>query len=241
MTEHERDRVLATGVADRVQLAENGWRPARDCMTRRSARPASLLIATMFSEDCIPTLCWIAPEIRPRGTASARPSCRSGRSARRTGTSPRPPPRGSPRRRCCRERLGQLLGQLEVLGLAEPPAAGHEDVRTLDVHVGAALLAALDHLRLVRPRRVLDLDVDDFRRAAVVLLDLERVDPADDDPEVALVAGYRDLRVLEDRPLRHELAVLGLDRRDLHRHAGVLARGQAGADLEPEQAAAEQA
>jgi hypothetical protein len=24
---------------------------------------ASLLIATMFSEDCIPTLCWIAPEM----------------------------------------------------------------------------------------------------------------------------------------------------------------------------------
>src|SRR3984885_15656664 len=24
---------------------------------------ASLLIATMFSEDCIPTLCWMAPEI----------------------------------------------------------------------------------------------------------------------------------------------------------------------------------
>src|SRR5205085_5609124 len=24
---------------------------------------ASLLIATMFSEDCMPTLCWIAPEI----------------------------------------------------------------------------------------------------------------------------------------------------------------------------------
>ena len=70
--------------------------------------------------------------------------------------------------------------------------------------------------------------------------DLERVDPADDDPEVALVAGDRDLRVLEDRPLGHELAVLGPDRGDLHGHAGLLARGQAGADLEPEQAAAEQ-
>ena len=30
------------------------------------------------------------------------------------------------------------------------------------------------------------------------------------------------------------------DRRDLHRHAGVQARGEAGADLEAEQAAAEQ-
>ena len=37
-----------------------------------------------------------------------------------------------------------------------------------------------------------------------------------------------------------ELAVLGLDLGDLHRHPGLLAGGQAGADLEAEQAAAEQ-
>ena len=138
------------------------------------------------------------------------------------------------------ERLGQLLGELEALGLAEPAAAGHEDVGTLDVDVGAALLAALDHRRLVRPRRVLDVDVDDLGRGAVALTDLERVDPADDDPEVALVAGDRDLRVLEDRALGDELAVLGPDGGDLHRHAGLLAGGQAGADLEAEQTAAEQ-
>ena len=37
-----------------------------------------------------------------------------------------------------------------------------------------------------------------------------------------------------------ELAVLGLDLGDLHGHPGVLAGSQAGADLEAEQAAAEQ-
>ena len=37
-----------------------------------------------------------------------------------------------------------------------------------------------------------------------------------------------------------ELAVLGLDLGHLHGHSGLLARGQAGADLEPEQTAAEQ-
>ena len=43
-----------------------------------------------------------------------------------------------------------------------------------------------------------------------------------------------------DRALGGELAVDDVDLRDLHRHAGVQARGQAGADLEAEQAAAEQ-
>ena len=49
-----------------------------------------------------------------------------------------------------------------------------------------------------------------------------------------------DLRVLEDRALGDELAVLHLDLGDLHDDAGVEPRGQAGADLEAEQAAAEQ-
>ena len=49
-----------------------------------------------------------------------------------------------------------------------------------------------------------------------------------------------DLRVLQDRALGDELAVLGADVGDLHADAGVQARGQAGADLEAEQAAAEQ-
>src|SRR4029077_4262867 len=87
------------------------------------------------------------------------------------------------------ERTGELLAQLEALGLAEAAAPGHEHVGVLDVHVGAALLAALDHRRLVRPWRVVDRDVDDLGRAAAGLLDLERVDAADDDPEVALVLG----------------------------------------------------
>jgi hypothetical protein len=43
-----------------------------------------------------------------------------------------------------------------------------------------------------------------------------------------------------DRALGGELAVLDVDLRDLHRHAGVEPRGQASADLEAEQAAAEE-
>ncbi len=49
-----------------------------------------------------------------------------------------------------------------------------------------------------------------------------------------------DLRVLEDRAAGDELAVVDLDLGDLHADAGVEPRGEAGADLEAEQAAAEQ-
>ena len=96
-----------------------------------------------------------------------------------------------------------------------------------------------DHRGLRRPRRELDVDVLDRGRAAAGLLDLERVEAADDDAR-ALVARRRDRRVAEDRALGDELAALDADGRDLHRHAGVEARGEAGADLEAEQAAAEQ-
>src|SRR5436305_1330937 len=58
------------------------------------------------------------------------------------------------------ERLGQLLGELEAFRLAQPATAGHEDVGALDVDISAALLAALNHLGLVRPGRLLDIDVD---------------------------------------------------------------------------------
>src|SRR4051794_38132653 len=60
------------------------------------------------------------------------------------------------------ERLGQRLAELEALGLAEPASAGDEDVRALDVDVGAALLAAHDHRRLRGERRQLDRDVLDL-------------------------------------------------------------------------------
>src|SRR4051794_15363983 len=50
-------------------------------------------------------------------------------------------------------RLGQFLGELEALRGAEAAAAADEDVGVLDVDVGAALLAALDHRRLGRPGR----------------------------------------------------------------------------------------
>ena len=51
-------------------------------------------------------------------------------------------------RRVAAERARQFLGELEVLGFAETTAAGHEDVRTLDVDIGTALLTALDHCGL---------------------------------------------------------------------------------------------
>src|SRR3954452_4950111 len=137
------------------------------------------------------------------------------------------------------ERLGQVLGELEALGLAQAAAAGHQDVGALDVDVGAALLAARDHRGLLRVRAELDVDRLDGGRAAARLLDLERVEAPDDDPAV-LVARGRDARVAQDRALGGQLAVDHVDRRDLHRHAGVEAGGEARADLEAEQAAAEQ-
>ena len=47
------------------------------------------------------------------------------------------------------EGTGELLELLEALGVAEAAAAGDEHVGVLDVHVRAALLAALDHRGLV--------------------------------------------------------------------------------------------
>src|SRR3954452_24949522 len=137
------------------------------------------------------------------------------------------------------ERLGQLLELVEALGLAEPATAGDEDVGVLDVDVGAALLAALEHLGLGRPWRELDLDGLDLGGVARGLGDLERVEAADDDA-ARLVLGLGDRAVAEDRALGDELAVLDGDVGDLHGHARVQARGEAGADLEAEQAAAEQ-
>src|ERR1700754_1578236 len=136
-------------------------------------------------------------------------------------------------------RLGEFLAELEALCGTETAAAADEDVGVLDVDVGAALLAALDHLRLGRPLRELDVDVDDLSRAAG-LLGVEGVEAADDDARLADVADVGDLRVLQDRPLGDQLPVLDFDRGDLHRHAGAEARRESGADLEAEQAAAEE-
>src|SRR4029077_5612409 len=112
-------------------------------------------------------------------------------------------------------------------------------VGVLDVDVGAALLAALNQGGLGRPSRQLDLDVLD-RGAAAGLLGVERVEAADDDARLADVADVGDLRVLQDRTLDHELAVLDLDRGYLHGHPGAETSGEAGPDLEAEQTAAEQ-
>src|SRR3954453_1396839 len=111
------------------------------------------------------------------------------------------------------EGLGQRVGELEALRLAEPTAPGDQDVGALDVHVGAALLAALDHLGLGRPGRQLDLDVLDRRGGGwVIFLGLEGVQAADDDALV-LVRGRRDARVAQDRALGGELAVGDVDLR----------------------------
>src|SRR5215207_1647552 len=83
--------------------------------------------------------------------------------------------------RVAAEGLGQLVAEVEALRLAETTPAGDEDVRALDVHIGAALRAALDHPGLGRERRELDLDVLD-RGAGwrVRFLCLEGVEAADD-------------------------------------------------------------
>src|SRR5215216_1584457 len=77
---------------------------------------------------------------------------------------------------------GELLELLEALGLAEAAAAGDEDVGVLDVHVGAALLAALDHRRLEAVLREVDLHVLDRGGAGAGLAGLERVQAPDDHP-----------------------------------------------------------
>src|SRR5215218_641694 len=138
------------------------------------------------------------------------------------------------------ERARELLAELEALGLAEATPAGHQQLGVLDVHVGATLLAALDHLGLRRVVLELEVDVDHLGRAATALDDVERVEAADDDARLADVVDVDDRRVLEDRALGYELAALGPDVRDLHRHAGVEASGQSRTDLEAEQPAAEQ-
>src|SRR3954465_3145938 len=51
---------------------------------------------------------------------------------------PAPPPPGARPGPRAAQRSGQLLELLEALGLAQPSAAGHQDVGLLDVHVGAA-------------------------------------------------------------------------------------------------------
>ena len=88
--------------------------------------------------------------------------------------------------------------------------------------------------------RELEAERLDGRRAGAGLLDLEGVQTADDDPDLRAVFDLRDRRVAEDRPLGDQLAALGPHRGDLHRDARAEPRGQSGADLEAEQAAAEQ-
>src|SRR5918994_3456596 len=136
-------------------------------------------------------------------------------------------------------RLRELLGELEVLLLAEPAAAADEDLGVLDVDVGTALLPASHHRGLGRPLGELDLDVLDLG-GATRLVRVEGVQAADDDPGLRDVADVGDLGVLKDRALGDELAVLDVHLGDLHGHARVQPRGQAGADLEAEQAAPEQ-
>src|ERR1700733_13302653 len=55
---------------------------------------------------------------------------------------------GGSNRAVATERLGQVLRELEALGLAEATAARHEDVGALDVDVRAPLFGAREHRRL---------------------------------------------------------------------------------------------
>src|SRR4051794_11632590 len=156
------------------------------------------------------------------------------------------------RRHRAAEHAGELLELLEALRLAEPAAAGHEDLGVLDVDLGAALLAARDHGGAERMRSELPRDVLHGGVAgALGLLGLERVEAADDHADPRGVVHVGDLGVLQDRSLRDEPApasacglvtasLVDADVGDLHAHARVEPRAQARADLEPEQAAAEQ-
>src|SRR4051794_30043144 len=72
------------------------------------------------------------------------------------------------------ERRGQVLGELEALRLAQAATAGDEDARTLDVDVGAALLATGDDVGLLGLSRQLGRDALDRGVARAGLLDLER-------------------------------------------------------------------
>src|SRR4051812_30659918 len=83
---------------------------------------------------------------------------------------------GTGRRDGAAERARQLLQRLEAVGVAEAAATGDEDVGVLDVHVGAALLAALDHRGLQRVRLEVDADVLDRGGAGGIRFpDLEHV------------------------------------------------------------------
>src|SRR3954452_7526362 len=97
------------------------------------------------------------------------------------------------------EGAGEVLERLEALLVAQPAAPGDERLGVLDVHVGAALLAALDHPRAGREVRELDVEVLDGC-GAVGLLRLEGVQAPDDDA-LALVARRGDRRVAQDRAL----------------------------------------
>src|SRR5262249_30669997 len=146
---------------------------------------------------------------------------------------------GAGRRNGAAHRVSQFLAELEALGGAETAATADEDVGVLDVDVGAALLATLDQLRLARPLGELDVNVDDLS-AATALVGVESVEAADDDAGLGDVADVGNFRVLQDRPLDDQLAAVDFDGGDLHRHAGAEAGGEAGADLEAEQTAAEE-
>ena len=86
----------------------------------------------------------------------------------------------------------------------------------------------------------LEADLLDRGCSCAGLFDLERVQASDDDADIGAVFDLRDRGVTENRPLCDQLAALGAYRGDLHGHTGSEPCGQAGADLEAEQPAAEQ-
>ena len=99
----------------------------------------------------MPTLCWIAPEMPDREVELRRDGLAGLADLARVREPAGVDDRARRGHRAA-ERVGERLGELlEALGLAEAAAAADEDVGVLDVHVRAALLAALDHRRLGGP------------------------------------------------------------------------------------------
>ena len=108
-----------------------------------------------------------------------------------------------------------------------------------DVHVGATLLAAGDHLGLGRELGEFDVDVDDLAVPPLSFTSKALRRPMMM-PGSRRSRRRRSSRVPQRSTLGDELATVNLDLGDFHGHAGAEAGGQAGTDLEAEQAAAEQ-
>ena len=185
---------------------------------------ASLLIATIVSAPAMPTLCWIAPEMpqamysRGETVLPVWPTCAAygyqpaSTTARVAATSPP-------------SALRELLAEREVLGPAEPAAAGDEHVGLGDVDADASAAswpttrAALDHgLHASRRTRSTSAPPPLAPSRGRV-----RVGARHDHAAIARERAVREHRVAEARPARDEPAALGVQLDRVHDQAGVRA------------------